>query len=61
MIYPSNHVVCFDGAQGSPHGRNSWEQMEIMRLRRVSKELRCDRVRVWVDGNHIVVKIPTAG
>lgn len=24
-------------------------------------DLRCDRVRVWVDGNRIVVKVPTAG
>ncbi|CAA7052070.1 unnamed protein product [Microthlaspi erraticum] len=27
----------------------------------VSGDLRCDRVRVWVDGNRIVVKVPTAG
>ncbi|KFK29320.1 hypothetical protein AALP_AA7G118100 [Arabis alpina] len=27
----------------------------------VTADIRCDRVRVWVDKNRIVVKIPTIG
>ncbi|KFK29321.1 hypothetical protein AALP_AA7G118200 [Arabis alpina] len=27
----------------------------------VYEDLRCNRVRVWVDGNRIVVKVPTVG